>query len=833
MKDPTKTMQAQSREMASLRKRIAELEQAASQSGQIEERLRGSEQRLRGMIENAQSGYFFVDRDGIYRQVNDAWLRMHKYHLPDEIIGRHFSVTQVDADLGKAQRVVEGLLAGNPVPTGEFSRRCRDGSIGHHTFSASPVFSNHEVIGLEGFLIDTTDHKKAIDALRESEETYRTLFSNMAQGSFYQRSDGMLVDVNPAALAMFGLTRDQFLGRTSYDPAWKVVGVDGSVLSPERHPSMLALRTGKPVNNAVIGVFSPERESYVWMNINAIPQFRIGDDRPYQVFVTLHDITEQRQMQEALRESELFLKETQMIARLGGWKANPHTDYLEWSEGVYSIIEAPRDYAPGFAEGRKYFPPEYAPVLRGKLIDCLKTGAPFQVELLVITDTGKRRWAEIRGLAPVIEGERSYVVGTLQDITERKEMELALRDSEERFRLFMDNSPTIAWIKDEQGRYVYLSKTLEKRFGVRGKDWIGKTDAELWPPEIAENFRKNDMAVLAAGHPIEVTEQTINADGNRSHWLNSKFPFCAAGNFYIAGIGLDITARKKAEEEVRFLSQVVEQSTDSIVCSDAEFRIIYMNRSAEKLFGWSKEELLGKTPDIFNAEPAADEIQKEIYASLLSGKAYLGEALNRRKDGSTFYCQFLVSPLFDIDGRLIGSIGSQRDITDRKKAQDELATHRERLEDLVRERTRELEDKTQILEELNAATRALLRQREEDRKELEERFVANMKNLILPYAEKMKRTRLDERQTSYLGIMETHLNEIMSPLMRTMQHHNFTPTEAQVASLIKDGKATKDIAEIMGIATSSIDTHRKSIRKKLGLSNAKVNLQSHLRSLGI
>jgi len=207
--------------------------------------------------------------------------------------------------------------------------------------------------------------------------------------------------------------------------------------------------------------------------------------------------------------------------------------------------------------------------------------------------------------------------------------------------------------------------------------------------------------------------------------------------------------------------------------------------------------------------------------------------LNRRKDGSTFYCQFLVSPLFDIDGRLIGSIGSQRDITDRKKAQDELATHRERLEDLVRERTRELEDKTQILEELNAATRALLRQREEDRKELEERFVANMKNLILPYAEKMKRTRLDERQTSYLGIMETHLNEIMSPLMRTMQHHNFTPTEAQVASLIKDGKATKDIAEIMGIATSSIDTHRKSIRKKLGLSNAKVNLQSHLRSLGI
>ena len=178
MKDPTKTMQAQSRELAPLRKRIAELEQAASKYKQIEERLRGSEQRLRGIIENAHSGYFFVDRHGIYRQVNDAWLRMHKYHLPDEIIGRHFSVTQVDADLGKAQRVVEGLLAGNPVPTGEFSRRCRDGSVGYHTFSATPVFSNHEVIGLEGFLIDTTAHKKDLESRSASEGRFRSLLAN-------------------------------------------------------------------------------------------------------------------------------------------------------------------------------------------------------------------------------------------------------------------------------------------------------------------------------------------------------------------------------------------------------------------------------------------------------------------------------------------------------------------------------------------------------------------------------------------------------------------------------------------------------------------------------
>ncbi len=334
---------------------------------------------------------------------------------------------------------------------------------------------------------------------------------------------------------------------------------------------------------------------------------------------------------------------------------------------------------------------------RGSLTYRRKDGSTFPVEVS----------------SNVFEGPagRTMTILIFRDMREQRRAEEGLRESEERFRLFMDNSPTIAWIKDGHGRYVYLSKSCEGRFGVRLEDWIGKTDAELWPPEIAGNFRKNDLAALEGGSPVEVVEHYVNADGSRSHWLISKFPFCASGKPYVAGIGLDITEQKKAE--------------------------------------------------------------------------------------------------------------------------DELKSYREQLEALVKQRTQELENKTHILEELNAATRALLRQREEDRKEMEDRFVANVKNLILPYAEKMKRTHLDERQQSYLGIMETHFNEIMSPLMKTMQQRNLTPTESQVASLIKDGKTTKEIAAIMGVATSSIDTHRKSIRRKLGLNNMKANLQSHLQSIGI
>lgn len=132
------------------------------------------------------------------------------------------------------------------------------------------------------------------------DDRYRTLFENMSQGVFYQRADGSLVDCNPALLEMFGLTREQFLGINSMDPNWKVINEDGSDLPGYQHPSMRALKTGKPVHGVIAGVFNPQRQEFVWVNINAIPLFKAREGKPYQVFVTLHDITERKKMEEKL-----------------------------------------------------------------------------------------------------------------------------------------------------------------------------------------------------------------------------------------------------------------------------------------------------------------------------------------------------------------------------------------------------------------------------------------------------------------------------------------------------------------------------------------------------
>jgi PAS domain S-box-containing protein len=128
----------------------------------------------------------------------------------------------------------------------------------------------------------------------------------------------------------------------------------------------------------------------------------------------------------------------------------------------------------------------------------------------------------------------------------------------------------------------------------------------------------------------------------------------------------------------RELSAMIEQCGDGILQTDARLRVTYVNEAFEELFGWSLEELRGKMPDMLNAEPDSERIQRELYTAVSAGKSYCGEALNRRKDGSTFWCQFKVSPLVHENGAIYGYMGSQRDVTERKQAERALRESEEK-----------------------------------------------------------------------------------------------------------------------------------------------------------
>ena len=150
----------------------------------------------------------------------------------------------------------------------------------------------------------------------------------------------------------------------------------------------------------------------------------------------------------------------------------------------------------------------------------------------------------------------------------------------------------------------------------------------------------------------------------------------------------------------------------------------------------------------------------------------------------------------------------------------------------MRRRRAELETKTISLEEANTALKVLLKQRENDKTELEEKVLLNVRELVLPYLEKIKKKKMDQKQRAYVNILESNLDDIVSPFVHGLSSKliKLSPTELQVTNLVKQGKTTKEIAGIMNLATSTIDFHRNNIRKKFGIRNKKTNLRTYLAS---
>lgn len=156
-------------------------------------------------------------------------------------------------------------------------------------------------------------------------------------------------------------------------------------------------------------------------------------------------------------------------------------------------------------------------------------------------------------------------------------------------------------------------------------------------------------------------------------------------------------------------------------------------------------------------------------------------------------------------------------------------------EEKLRHSESALREQKQGLEEANIALKVLLKQRESDKTELERKVLGNVKDLVLPYLEKLKRAPLKAREKTLVGIIDTHIQDIVSPLMQRLSNASIllTPQEMQIATLVKDGKASKEIAAILNVSEATVHFHRKNLRKKFGLNNTRTNLRSYLLSMSV
>jgi PAS domain S-box-containing protein len=326
----------------------------------------------------------------------------------------------------------------------------------------------------------------------------------------------------------------------------------------------------------------------------------------------------------------------------------------------------------------------------------------------------------------------------------------------------------------------------------------------------------------------------------------------------------ELSERKRTEETLRESEAryrlLLESSPDPVVVYSTQGEALYVNPAFEQTFGLRREELLGKQID-FVPEENWPETRAAIENMMRGEKIQLFETRRRTRDGRILDVQLSSTLFFDHDGKPAGNIVALRDISALKRAETELRTYQTRLEELVaartaelasanarmadevegrkrteaklRRREKELKAQSMHLKEVNTALKVLLRQREGDRKEFGEMVVTNTRELISPYIEQLKKSRLSSIQRAMIDILAANLENIISPFISKLstRYASLTPTEIRVAGLVKEGRTTKEIAELLYLSKNTILFHRHNIRSKLDLRRSKKNLRSYLLGL--
>ena len=297
----------------------------------------------------------------------------------------------------------------------------------------------------------------------------------------------------------------------------------------------------------------------------------------------------------------------------------------------------------------------------------------------------------------------------------------------------------------------------------------------------------------------------------------------------IIGTHVDIDRRKNAELELRksekMFRSLVEHAPFGLAIMNKDGAVHYINPKFTEIFGYDLEDIRDLTswfehayPDKAHRQKAIDSWKENAASAEEDNEETASVIFNVRcKNGEEKIISFRT--VYLAEGNYLVTY---EDITERVRA-----------EEALEKREKELEIKSENLEEVNTALRVLLKRRNEDKSEMEEKVMFNIRDLVVPYLDKLERTRSADLQKSYIGILRSNLDDVISPFARRLSARfmNFTPREIQVANLIKEDKGNKEIAELLYVSESSVEFHRHNIRKKLGLLNKKVNLQTYLQSL--
>jgi PAS domain S-box-containing protein len=493
------------------------------------------------------------------------------------------------------------------------------------------------------------------------------------------------VRTNPAFQQMTGLSEAALRAETS-----------ASLIHPEDFPHYQALLQelldGKRAAFRMVMRYRTTADTVCWVRCT-VSLLQEGRMVPRYIVARTEDITESWKHQKQLRERiEPFHMLVASVADYAIFILDPEGRVSSWNAGAERIKGYLADEIIGQHFSRFYPREDVALGKPARELEAALAHGRFEDEGWRLRKDGTAFWANVI-ITPMRDetGELRGFAKVTRDLTVRRQLEERLRESEARLQAFLNHSPAVIFLKDVEGRYLHVNAKFQQRFGLRGEEVIGRTDAALFEPDQAAAFSANDREVLARGAPLEFEETAHYTDGPRTSMV-SKFPVrdAAGQTLGIGGIATDITEYKHTQEALRLSEQGFRELVDilpiAVYTCDAAGHIESHNRQAMELWG-RVPRLLDESDRfcgayrLYTAEGAElPHPECPMAAVLRTGRAVSDrEIVIERPDGSRRTAVVNIIPRRDEHGTLTGAINCLMDITDRKRAEHHLKEYSEQL----------------------------------------------------------------------------------------------------------------------------------------------------------
>ena len=605
-----------------------------------------------------------LHEDGVILDANGAMAAMFGCALP-EFVGRQ--ILEFAAPESRA-RMVENVSAGHDRPYEAFGLR-KGGTKFPMEICGKSFLRDGRRLRLT-IIRDVTERKRAEDALRASKERYRMLAELAPDMIYVVNRDDVVEYVNPLGAGQLGRRPEEIIGqpRALFFPA----------ATNERHRQSLrkVFESGEPLH---VETSAPFPAGTLWLDVWLVP-IKDAAGGVTKVLGLSRDITRHKQTEEAVRASEARYRTLaeaahDMIFIIGRDGAVQYVNSFAASHlGLRpeDIIGKPRAQ---FFQGAES--DQQAQALRA----VFERSEPAYTESL--TSFPKAQLWLGTWLVPMRNeaGQVGAVMGISRDITERKRAEEALRQSEERYRLLIESAHDAIFMADaETGLIVEANQQAEKLLGLPREKLVGLHQARLHPPEEADRYRQVFQRHLETGSAITDNLVVRRSDGRDVPVDISANVIQLGQRRIIHGSFRDATERRRAEETLRLQSAALESAANGIVITDRAGEVVWVNPAFTRLTGYAAEEIVGQNIRLLKSGQHGPEYYRELWQTILAGKVWQSEVVNRRKDGGLFTQEQTITPVRDQRGQISHFIAIQQDVTERRRMETELRESRERFE---------------------------------------------------------------------------------------------------------------------------------------------------------